>query len=423
MARVAKLGRHNVKGQTYWSTRAGGKRVTFGNTKDVTKREANRLFLDHLQTLADAPADGRGASETRATSRAKMTVAELVDVYLAACQSAKLAANNISVKRSMLGQFANHIVGQWDDEKLAGFGQPLGDLPALRVTNQHLAQFLDAKGNEKSARTGKPVGSVTLRALQTHVKACWNWAANPQRGAKFVGHKPFAGVAKVKLRPRDLSEADLLTRQEYTDLLAAADADLGKIRDADTGKYRKRTPAEWRKGKANPYRGFADLLRVFYATGARPGELAGVRVRDFHRRGRQLTLAAHKRASTMANSTLRRIPLNDEAFAIVARLCEGKDADAPIFTNSAESAWNTDTLVHRFGDVREAAGVRAKTTLYDFRHLYISELLMGGVPMFKVAKMAGTSQREIERTYGHFFHDDLAAAMVQLDAVRAGGEN
>jgi hypothetical protein len=63
--------------------------------------------------------------------------------------------------------------------------------------------------------------------------------------------------------------------------------------------------------------------------------------------------------------------------------------------------------------------VRGHITPYSFRDLYISELLMIGTPLFQVAKMAGTSTFEVEKTYGHFFNHDLAAAQEKLDAIRA----
>lgn len=43
---------------------------------------------------------------------------------------------------------------------------------------------------------------------------------------------------------------------------------------------------------------------------------------------------------------------------------------------------------------------------------------MIGTPTFQVAKMAGTSLGEIERTYGHFFNHDLAAAQARLAEIR-----
>lgn len=62
--------------------------------------------------------------------------------------------------------------------------------------------------------------------------------------------------------------------------------------------------------------------------------------------------------------------------------------------------------------------VRKQITPYSFRHLYISELLMRGIEPFKVSKLAGTSQQEIERTYGHFFHHDLAQVSEEIDQQR-----
>ena len=44
---------------------------------------------------------------------------------------------------------------------------------------------------------------------------------------------------------------------------------------------------------------------------------------------------------------------------------------------------------------------------------------MLGIEPFKVGKMAGTSVKEIERTYGHFFNEDLASAQKRLDKSRS----
>jgi hypothetical protein len=40
--------------------------------------------------------------------------------------------------------------------------------------------------------------------------------------------------------------------------------------------------------------------------------------------------------------------------------------------------------------------------IYFFRHLWISEMLMAGVDVLLVARMAGTSVAMNERVYGHF---------------------
>ena len=89
-----------------------------------------------------------------------------------------------------------------------------------------------------------------------------------------------------------------------------------------------------------------------------------------------------------------------------------------MFTQGNGSPWDKDTLDERFRKVRELAGVREHITIYDFRHLWISEALMAGVDVFTVAKMAGTSVQMVEKTYGHLRGTHLEEAQRALDRAR-----
>jgi len=108
---------------------------------------------------------------------------------------------------------------------------------------------------------------------------------------------------------------------------------------------------------------------------------------------------------------------------VLARNLVDKKPEAPLFARPNGKSWTQLEVNARLRAVKLAAAahgeiVREHVTPYSFRHLYISELLMIGTPIFQVAKMAGTSLGEIERTYGHFFNRDLAVAQAKLDAVR-----
>lgn len=229
---------------------------------------------------------------------------------------------------------------------------------------------------------------------------------------------PFATVEKIKVPAKAVREEDLLTSQERDRLFQWADADLGKIQDKKSGKYRRRHPHEYRQGEQNPYRGFEDVLRCYYHSGARTSELADAVVNDFQVRTRKLVLKTHKRTRTMKVAETRVITLNDEVFAILKQQCQGKNPDDPIFTQNNGSPWNKDLLAERFRKVRERAGVREHITIYDFRHLWISEALMAGVDVFTTAKMAGTSVQMIEKTYGHLRGTHLEEAQRVLDRAR-----
>lgn len=405
MPRQPKLRKKNG----YWYSAAGDQDRYFGKVGEVSYSEAQKAFRRHLQNVE---ADTRSRSHRR-----RVSVLELCDRHLDWVKENR-SLSNYRTRKSVLGGWCRHRVAGRD---LPGHGKLIGELPAESVTRKHLEEYLRLIRSTPSRRTGKPLGPVTLRTTVVAIKATWNWAADSEEdgggGLLPEDFRPFAKVPRGFVPPKDLTEADLPTDEEIERLFALASADTDKIR-GDNGRYRDRQRHEWRKGSANPYRDFEDILRVYYATGARTGELCTLNVRDFHPRTRQLTLGKHKRVRTQRNATLRTIQLGDDAYEILERHCNGKGPDAPIFTQHDGTRWTMDWLVRRFADVRQIAGVRGHITIYSFRDLYISELLMEGVTPFEVSKMAGTSLKEIERTYGHFFNHKLAEAQAKLDRAR-----
>jgi integrase len=81
-------------------------------------------------------------------------------------------------------------------------------------------------------------------------------------------------------------------------------------------------------------------------------------------------------------------------------------------------------LPKRFERIKEVAGalkigkIRDGITIYSFRDLWISEILMAGNDVSTVARMAGTSISMIERVYGHFRNEHLREAQSKLDEAR-----
>ena len=415
MARQAKLGKKKVGKHTYWHTKAGGKDHYFGNVKTVTRKEADKQFLEHRQSLHDRKPRSRAAS--------KMTCWEVCERYLVWSMSS-LSPNSYPDKKCNLQKWCRHEVG---DRSLSGHGSVLGDLPAVRITAQHLSEFMDKLKHtvaKQGRRKGKPLGPVALSGAMTHIKACWNWAAHPHKGNLFpADHKPFAGIVKNKIPPKPKSEHELPTDEEYEALLENADTDVGKVR-SDKGQWRTRKRHELRTAKDNPYGGFSDIIRFYYATGPRTAELAALRVRDINVRTKQVTLGKHKRTQSQHNTTIRDIQLNPEALAIVRRQIKGKKPDDFVFTRANGTPWNRDRLDERFRHVRERAGVREDITIYSFRHLWISDMMEDPeIPVGTVAAMAGTSINQIQKTYGHFRNQAKAEAQARLDARRAQRKN
>jgi integrase len=388
MPRQPKLRKKNG----YWMTKAGGTETYFGKVAVLPYRDARKLFLDHLKAVA-------GRDKLR---RAAITVEMLCDLHLDWVRDNR-SEDLYKQRQYLLSKWCDFPAGQGRDVTL------VGDLAAVQVTADHLLAW-------KQQLYSAGLQDVTVQHALAAVKSCWYWAVKHKHLP--TDWKPFNTVEKIKLPPRAVQEQDLLTSKERDLLFERADADLGKIRDKKSGKYRKRQQHEYRRGQENPYAGFADMLRCYYHTGARTSELADALVRDFQVRTRKLVLKRHKRTRTMKLAEMRVITLNQQAFGILWRQAQGKEPDDHLFAQGNGSPWDKDTLDERFRKIRELAGVREHITLYDFRHLWISEALMAGVDVFTAAKMAGTSVQMIEKTYGHLRGTHLEEAQRCLDQAR-----
>ena len=239
--------------------------------------------------------------------------------------------------------------------------------------------FTDALALEGHAPLYAKKHATTVRAMVARgVKAGWL----PR------GFKPFDGVEGIKVPPKALLETDLPTREELDALFQAA------------------KPA------------FAAMLTVYYHTGARTSELLEARVGDFQPQSRQIVLSKHKRSRTLREYRPRVISLNPDALAIIRERCRGRSSNAPIYPNRAGKEYTNVLIGDMFARTRKRAGVRNSITIYSYRHLWISEMLMAGHDALLVARMAGTSVKMIETVYGHFRTQSFVEAQARLDAAR-----
>jgi len=397
MPRQAKLNKKNG----HWYTKAGNPNgVYFGKVGDVTYQEAKDKFADYLKALAPA---------RMARVVASISTAELTDLFLDWIQSHR-SDRTFDERKRHLQRFVN----------FARNGRLIGEIPALEMQSADLSAFLaDAQDRYK-------LDAFTTDKHATSIKAAFYWGARHPSPVTHLapGFRPFASVERYKRPPRPMLEDELPTPEETKLLFNWADSDLALVRETERvpGKHgrplRARRREEFRPIGENPYAGFEEMLRVYWHTGARTGELAACTVSDFVRSAKQIVLGRHKRARTMKEAVARRITLNAEAFSILEKWCHGKRGDEPIFTDPKGRGWTRIRLDDRFQKVRKRAGVRDEITVYSFRHLWISEMLMAGVDVATVAKMAGTSIAMIEKVYGHFTNQHFMDAQSRLDTAR-----
>jgi integrase len=143
----------------------------------------------------------------------------------------------------------------------------------------------------------------------------------------------------------------------------------------------------------------------------RPGALAAARVGDFDARRAILTVRSDKAGE---GRTLA-LPHAHASADLLREQIKNKLPAAFIFMRADGSAWNKDAWKKPITAAVQAASLPPGTTAYTLRHSVITDLVTDGrIDLLTVAKLAGTSVRMIEKTYGHLQQERATAALATL---------
>ncbi|WP_267222571.1 tyrosine-type recombinase/integrase [Dyella silvae] len=93
---------------------------------------------------------------------------------------------------------------------------------------------------------------------------------------------------------------------------------------------------------------------------------------------------------------------------------KGKAPHALLFTQPDGQPWARQAWGEAIRDARVGLGLAPRTCAYSFRHSTITDLLLAGVPLLTVARIAGTSVAMIEKTYGHLLEHAATEALARL---------
>jgi len=279
----------------------------------------------------------------------------------------------------------------------------LGKVALARLRTAQLDRFY-AQLREKGGQDGKPLSAATVRqvhailrrALQQGIR--WGWiSTNPAA----LASPPR--VRAPQLQPPDPDEVVRLIEEAATD-----DPDLGCF------------------------------LHVAATTGARRGELCGLRWRDVDLTAGTITItrsvveAAHGvvvEKDTKTHSS-RRIAIDDEtAAALVAQrvrmtaratACDAKlSDDARVFSREADGSkpWTPNDVTKAFIRVRNRAGLGG-VRLHDLRHFAATRLLAAGVPVRTVSGRLGHANAATTLgVYAHFVEESDREAATKLGAL------
>jgi integrase len=140
----------------------------------------------------------------------------------------------------------------------------------------------------------------------------------------------------------------------------------------------------------------------------RPGALAGLKVGDFDKRTRALTVGKDK------NGNPRQLTMPQVIADFFEVQVKGKLPAASIFARADGAAWNKDAWKNPVKDAVRAAGLPGAASAYTLRHSVITDLIRARLPILTVAQLSGTSVAMIEKHYGHLVRDDAEEALASI---------
>jgi len=139
----------------------------------------------------------------------------------------------------------------------------------------------------------------------------------------------------------------------------------------------------------------------------RPGDVAKLLVEHFDARQKTLAIPSGK-------TKARVIPLPAEAVTHFKACAKNKLPLAALVSRDDGSQWKKEAWRDAIQEAAAAAKLPVATCAYTLRHCVITDLVTGGVDLFTVAKLAGTSIRMIEKHYGHLSGEHARSALEKL---------
>jgi integrase len=166
--------------------------------------------------------------------------------------------------------------------------------------------------------------------------------------------------------------------------------------------------------------GFGLFVAVLAATGARPGQVARARVRDFDRDVLLIPPSLKGRPSG-ASKSWARVPLPPALAAEVQMVAASRGSAEPLFcrprnvrdTTRYGAGWRIDGVApwSRMAWSRAARAADIEDGLYQLRHAAVVRLVTAGVPLRVIAQALDTSVAMLERVYSRYLGGAGEAAL------------
>jgi len=344
--------------------------------------------------------------------------------WFARCYDAEVNRNS----RKRLGDYgtlSGHDVfkqAKSDAETWAEMVESGGELARDMVTVKDACEaYLEqrpgsiAKGVFRRHVYDDPIARVRLDKLRRHhLKA---WRNRLEKAPALVTRTKEADKKRMKVRSESTVNRDMVPlRAALTMVLkpGAPNTDAAwqealrpfkgadKRRDLYLDRDERKKLINATPDEARPF------VRALCLLPLRPGALAGLKVGDFDKRTRALTVGKDK------NGKPRQITVPQAIADFFGAQVTGKLPAALIFSRGGGEPWNKDAWKYPIKDAVNVAGLPKAASAYTLRHSVITDLIRARLPILTVAQLSGTSVAMIERHYGHLVRDDADDALASL---------
>lgn len=335
-------------------------------TPDTARRKADKL-------LSKIKLEGFDPMEDKRANKSAMTVNQLLDEYLKSSRFAEKAEKTRVNEKSRIKRHVRPLIGSMKLEQLTP-----------EKMRRLFADIRDGKtaNVEKTKARGKSVvrgGEGVARMCIRHLRAMFNWAISE-------GMLTANPAEKIKIGQDGQRDAILETPEQYAALFRALDTLQEERRIPDSA---------------------ADVIRVLAFTGARLGEITGLRWRHVDLDRGLITLPPQSHKAGHHTGKPKQIALPSPARAVIEKRTAGKPDDL-VFPPTAGD--NPIGIPSRLWEkIRKEADLPDGITNHSLRHSLGSLMAMQGAQAAEIMATLGHSQLSTAQRYIHFAQDARAA--------------
>jgi integrase len=359
-------------------------RTIEGRSRRATIGKVGALTPEQARTIAEGMSrrvkGGGDPLADKAAAREALTVAALLDRYTASARYAQKAEHT---QRTGIGQIERHLKPLLGKRHVARLEQDDIRRAFAAIRDGQTAARIKTGPRGLARVTG---GEGAARYACRLLRAAFAWAVSE----RLIERNPATGVDLGS----DGERETVLSTGDYARLFATL---------ATMESERRLRPA------------VADAIRIIAMTGARCGEITGLRQKHVELKGGRIVLPPSRHKTGRKTGKPRIIHLPAAAQQIIARQPEGS-LDAFVFSPSKGAG--PVSLTKPWRTIRAEAGLPGGIGLHGLRHSLATLLAVGGAQAPEIMSTLGHRQLSTTTRYLHFA-DTARAALAERAAAPA----